>query len=318
VQLITLASGWRAALIRYGLPLALTTVLIGIHRRNWPVFDIATVATWKSVGEYLRAHSPADARVAADAAGAIPFYSQLAAIDMMGLADRTIAETPIATMGKGPAGHEKHNPLYVLSRKPMWITTWVTPHGALGPDLWNNVDLRQNYDLYALADLRDDDLHDALTEEAPGDRVVPIATDALSEFGLLSQAAPRSQRWGIWRRRDAPREGVVLAPADFAITNDRTAESAPFTFLPGRYRVQATISRPAAALTPPASCEIEVLGSTSQSNGVQRDTADPTGETLSREFVIDDREASRSRTIRLSCSEPWRGQPASASIATIR
>jgi hypothetical protein len=334
------ASGWRAATIRYGLPLALTALLIGIHWRNWPVFDETTITTWKAVGLYLRAHGAPDSRVAVDAAGAIPYYSELPAIDMMGLADRTIALTPIANMGAGPAGHEKHNSPYVLSRKPAWITSFVTPHGALGPDLWNNIELRRNYDLHALGDFKDRKVDPPAEKAALDGHVVPIEAGALNDSGLLARPAPPSQRWGIWKRRDAPRELVKLNALDFVgadgdlnldasrVTNlariaatDQSARvrSAAFSFVPGRYRVALTLaadSPDGTGAQPAPRCAIDVVYETSagEVHAMGRSTAHE----IALDFAVTDVDAGKPRTISLTCIEPWHGRLESASISSIK
>lgn len=63
--------------------------------------------------------------LAVDAAGAVPFYSRLPALDLMGLCDRTIAQTPMPTWLQTmrpeiprPPGHLKGNGRYVMDRAP--------------------------------------------------------------------------------------------------------------------------------------------------------------------------------------------------------
>lgn len=63
--------------------------------------------------------------LAVDAAGAVPFYSQLPSLDLLGLCDRTIATSPTpawqATMRPEiprPPGHLKGNGRYVMDRAP--------------------------------------------------------------------------------------------------------------------------------------------------------------------------------------------------------
>lgn len=86
--------------------------------------------TWewqgRLVGETLRTAFGAERPlVAVDAAGAIPFYSGLPSLDLLGLCDRTIARTPIPawldTVLPGtprPPGHLHGNGRYVLERAP--------------------------------------------------------------------------------------------------------------------------------------------------------------------------------------------------------
>lgn len=80
----------------------------------------------KVLGERL-GHAFAAERplLAVDAAGALPFYSRLPALDLLGLCDRTIATTPfpawLATTRPEipkPPGHLRGNGRYVLARAP--------------------------------------------------------------------------------------------------------------------------------------------------------------------------------------------------------
>ncbi|HEX5052032.1 MAG TPA: hypothetical protein VFZ65_09690 [Planctomycetota bacterium] len=64
-------------------------------------------------------------RLAVDAAGALPYYAKLPALDMLGLCDRTIATTPspawLHTVRPGtplPPGHLRGNGRYVMDRAP--------------------------------------------------------------------------------------------------------------------------------------------------------------------------------------------------------
>lgn len=56
--------------------------------------------------------------VAVTAAGCIPYWSELDAIDMLGLNDRYLAEHPPPDIGHGMLGHEHGNGAYVLGRAP--------------------------------------------------------------------------------------------------------------------------------------------------------------------------------------------------------
>lgn len=90
----------------------------------------ARAETWewhgKALGEALgRAFAEQQPRVAVDAAGALPYYSRLPALDMLGLCDRTIATTPfpawIETMRKEiprPPGHMRGNGAHVMELAP--------------------------------------------------------------------------------------------------------------------------------------------------------------------------------------------------------
>ena len=87
------------------------------------------------LGETLqRAFHEQQPRIAVDAAGALPFYSKLPVLDMLGLCDRTIATTPfpawIDTVRAGipkPPGHMRGNGEYVIAQQPDLLTFQHAP-----------------------------------------------------------------------------------------------------------------------------------------------------------------------------------------------
>lgn len=116
----------------------LLTALAGsvdvVTARAHPGSKAARAEVWewhgKVLGEALAAAFPATwpderPRLAVDAAGALPYYSRLPALDMLGLCDRTIATTPfpawLDTTREGtpkPPGHLKGNGDYVMAAAP--------------------------------------------------------------------------------------------------------------------------------------------------------------------------------------------------------
>ncbi|MBN1826182.1 MAG: hypothetical protein JW958_07945 [Candidatus Eisenbacteria bacterium] len=76
---------------------------------------------WKVIGRWLAANADPEATIAVTTAGAIPYSSGLKTIDMLGITDRHIARRRMPEMGKGYAGHEKHDMGYVLDRRPDYI-----------------------------------------------------------------------------------------------------------------------------------------------------------------------------------------------------
>jgi arabinofuranosyltransferase len=56
--------------------------------------------------------------LAVDAAGALPYWSELPALDMLGLNDRYIPRHPPQGFGRGVIGHELGDPAYVWRRSP--------------------------------------------------------------------------------------------------------------------------------------------------------------------------------------------------------
>jgi hypothetical protein len=87
--------------------------------------DRREVRLWQEIGLWFRRHAAPGESIALIPAGAIPYYSGLVTIDMLGLNDRTIARAPAPAIGSGPAGHERHDAGYVLSRDPTYILLGV-------------------------------------------------------------------------------------------------------------------------------------------------------------------------------------------------
>lgn len=73
------------------------------------------------VGKWLKKNVPPGTVIAVDAAGVIPFYSELPTIDMFGMNDQHIAHLDNPNLGLGVAGHEKFDLGYVLSRRPQYL-----------------------------------------------------------------------------------------------------------------------------------------------------------------------------------------------------
>jgi arabinofuranosyltransferase len=83
---------------------------------------------WITLGHWLAIQAHPDDTLAADAAGIIPFYTNLYTIDMFGLNDLHIAHLDVTT-GQGLAGHEKSDPAYILNRRPTYIAGWLDQDG---------------------------------------------------------------------------------------------------------------------------------------------------------------------------------------------
>ena len=73
------------------------------------------------VGQWFKEYAKPGHTIALYAAGIIPYYSELYAIDMLGKTDVHLAHLDMPNMGHGRAGHEKTNRDYVISRRPTYI-----------------------------------------------------------------------------------------------------------------------------------------------------------------------------------------------------
>ncbi|MFN0008413.1 MAG: hypothetical protein ACKVXR_10940 [Planctomycetota bacterium] len=81
-------------------------------------FDPYFVERQRIAAEWLEASLPKGAMIASTPAGSIAYHSSHPVIDMLGLNDVHIARTDAGSMGRGRAGHEKGDGVYVLSRQP--------------------------------------------------------------------------------------------------------------------------------------------------------------------------------------------------------
>ena len=79
------------------------------------------IPRWTRVGQWFAASAPAGASIAVVPIGAVAYYSKLEVRDMLGLTDRHIAQRNLSSLGRGWAGHEKHDGQYVLRRRPTYL-----------------------------------------------------------------------------------------------------------------------------------------------------------------------------------------------------
>ena len=79
------------------------------------------IPRWTRVGQWFAASAPAGASIAVVPIGAVAYYSKLEVRDMLGLTDRHIARRDLSGLGRGWAGHEKHDGQYVLGRRPTYL-----------------------------------------------------------------------------------------------------------------------------------------------------------------------------------------------------
>jgi hypothetical protein len=84
------------------------------------------------VGEWLASRLAPDATIAVNTAGAVPYFSRLPALDMLGLTDAQIARRPIYIVSEGWAGHRRGWGKYALRRRPSAIL-WYNSAGLAEP-----------------------------------------------------------------------------------------------------------------------------------------------------------------------------------------
>lgn len=86
-------------------------------------YSLTKYDRWVHLGHYL-AQNYQGKTLAIDAAGKVPFFSNLKTIDMLGLNDAFLAHTEVTYFS---AGHNKFDPDYVLSQNPDLVAAWVVP-----------------------------------------------------------------------------------------------------------------------------------------------------------------------------------------------
>jgi hypothetical protein len=80
----------------------------------------------ETMGRWLKTNVPRGTWIAVDAAGQVPYFSELPAIDMFGINDLHIGRLQIATLGQGTPGHEKFDLVYVITRQPEYVVIFGT------------------------------------------------------------------------------------------------------------------------------------------------------------------------------------------------
>ncbi|MBL8752491.1 MAG: hypothetical protein JNK15_04245 [Planctomycetes bacterium] len=106
-----------------------------------PTHPSQRLSTWewlgKATGEWLgRAFANAQPLLAVEAAGAVPYYSGLPALDLLGLCDATIAKTPLVLDHGFVPAHNCGNGPYALDRRPD-LVLFATPPGSPLP-MWRS------------------------------------------------------------------------------------------------------------------------------------------------------------------------------------
>ena len=94
------------------------------------------------MGKWLHENMTPGTYIAVDAAGQMPFYSDLRALDLYGLNDLNIAHRQIENMGQGTPGHEKMDMDYVIFvAQPDYIIIYGTAFDWLSAFSYERVDL---------------------------------------------------------------------------------------------------------------------------------------------------------------------------------
>ncbi|MBI3914168.1 MAG: hypothetical protein HY327_08300 [Chloroflexi bacterium] len=101
----------------------------GIYIRG---FDAANATRARAtMGKWLKANMPRGTLIAVDAAGQVPYFAELPAVDMFGINDAYIGRMNVPTLGQGTPGHEKFDLGYVIARQPQYVVIFGTLFDAV-------------------------------------------------------------------------------------------------------------------------------------------------------------------------------------------
>lgn len=159
----TRVRGWGQQVQYLGISVSILLVTLLIIVSSWNGeygifirgFDAgrATLAR-ETMGKWLKSNVAPGTLIAVDAAGQVPYFSGLPAIDMFGINDLHIGRLQVATLGQGTPGHEKFDLIYVITRQPEYVVIYGTLLDSVkeyerAPINWTNeADLQKFLTLY--------------------------------------------------------------------------------------------------------------------------------------------------------------------------
>ncbi|HVR20882.1 MAG TPA: hypothetical protein VMS65_14325, partial [Polyangiaceae bacterium] len=161
-MLLAEAAAAASARLRFGVPIvlgvAIPVLAFGLYFQTLDRENLrAKRELWEHDGRPLGRllHAAFGAKkplLAVDAAGALPFWSELPCLDLLGLNDRYIATHPPPSFGRGGIGHELGDGAYALRRRPDIVafngsTGARTPMFLSGRQMLNVPAFQQEYQL---------------------------------------------------------------------------------------------------------------------------------------------------------------------------
>lgn len=113
----------------------------GIYIRGFDAAK-ATLAR-ETMGNWLKVNAPRGTLIAVDAAGQVPYFAELPAVDMFGINDAHIGRLNVESLGKGTPGHEKMDIVYVILRQPEYVIIYGDLFDSIkeyerAPAVWTN------------------------------------------------------------------------------------------------------------------------------------------------------------------------------------
>ena len=162
--------------LRIAIPTVVVIALLGVSnsllvQRSAPEThaQVEMAERWSEVGLWFHDNTAPEATMASIVVGAIPCYSGLECIDLLGLTDTTISRDG-SVYPEGAVGHQRYHTDYVLSRQPTYI---VFNQSGLYDEPSSRIGLRHAYALWdIIQDPRASTLYNLRTVTMTNARVI--------------------------------------------------------------------------------------------------------------------------------------------------
>jgi len=227
-----------------GVALMLLTVMQWSHDRHHgrALREILWAQQGEALGRVLgEAFDEEQPLLAATAAGALPYYSKLPALDMLGLNDRYLALHPPEDLGHGRVGHELGDGQYFLTRQPDLVVFCGTSGRAEacsrgGKEMQRDPRFERDYRLVYFKGTEPVRMKGAVWVLAQSPKVGVAIRDDGREIFVPAHLFSDGEG-AIAGLDEEGRIGITIAP-------DRGARLAAFDLEGGRWRVTSSASAP--------------------------------------------------------------------------
>lgn len=198
----------------------------------------------EAVGLMLkRAFGDAQPLMAVDPAGALPYWSELPTLDMLGLNDHYLPRHPPPDLGRGPIGHELGDGRYILERKPD-LVIFLLPTGSdrgyfrSGREMQQDPRFFQDYRLVWFEARAPRTVRSRIWVRRYSERIgVRPANGGVLVPGFLLSDNPATITY-------LDKEGRLVVP----VRRDLPARAAELRLEPGRWRVEVEATKPSLSL----------------------------------------------------------------------
>ena len=234
------ARTYRAATLAAALALALFTFLQYRDAENFRAVSERWEWDAEPVGLlFKKAFAAEQPLLAIDPAGGLPFWSELPALDMLGLNDKYLPRHPPPDVGRGPIAHEMGDGRYILSREPdlvVFLLPTGNDHGYFlsGRQMQQDPRFFRDYTLVRFEAREPRPVTSRVWVRRESRRIgIKREGGRVSVPGFLING----HHWGVAR---LGRDGRLVTP----VTQSRAALLDKFQLPAGRWRVEVDASGP--------------------------------------------------------------------------